>query len=422
MAGVLRQVDAKQLPALLRDPVDAETLAKAAEIVANVRNRGEEALRLYARQFNELAPGGRLVLGTDEMLAAYESIPQKHQDLLKRVADRIETFALAQHDCLSELTMPLPGGQAGHYVAPVERAGCYAPGGGFPLPSSMLMTVVTARAAGVKHVVAASPNAATITVAAAYVAGADLLLSAGGAHAIAAMAYGTMEEIRSDVIVGPGSRWVTAAKQLVSGRVGIDMLAGPSELVVLADDTADPRVVASDLIAQAEHGYDSLPVLVTTDEKLIERTNNELAKQLEGLPTRETAEASLSKGYAVLAESMEEARHVSDEIAPEHLELICENASELARKLKHYGGLFIGSGSAEVLGDYGAGPNHTLPTGGTARFTGGLSVYHFLRTRTWMRMEDLEKGKGLVEDARELARLENLEGHARSAERRLPSD
>jgi phosphoribosyl-ATP pyrophosphohydrolase/phosphoribosyl-AMP cyclohydrolase/histidinol dehydrogenase len=220
------------------------------------------------------------------------------------------------------------------------------------------------------------------------------------------------------VVVGPGNRWVTAAKQIVSGRVGIDMLAGPSELVVLADADADPILVASDLLAQAEHDPEALPVLVTTTTNLADAVEEELAVQLADLPTREAAATALGRGFAVVAGCLEEAIEVCDRLAPEHLQVMTRSPDTVARRLRHWGGIFIGAASAEVLGDYGAGPNHTLPTGGVARYSGGLSVLDFLRVRTFLEITDLEEARELVDDAVSLARLEGLEAHARSAERR----
>ncbi len=217
-------------------------------------------------------------------------------------------------------------------------------------------------------------------------------------------------------MVGPGNRWVTAAKKVVAGDVGIDMLAGPSELVILADTTADPGVVAADLLAQAEHDPEALPVLVTTDPALADAVDTELARQLAELPTRDIAGAALGNGFAVIADSLAEALAVCDRIAPEHLQILTHDAEEVARRAKHYGGLFIGAGSAEVFGDYGIGPNHTLPTGGVARFKGGLSVFDFLRIRTWLRMKDGPDAAAAAQDAAALARLEGLEAHARAAE------
>jgi phosphoribosyl-ATP pyrophosphohydrolase/phosphoribosyl-AMP cyclohydrolase/histidinol dehydrogenase len=282
------------------------------------------------------------------------------------------------------------------------------------------MTAVTARVAGVREVIVASPRPTPITLAAAHEAGADALLVVGGAQAIAALAFGAGPVPAVDVIVGPGNRFVTAAKQLVAGRVGIDMLAGPSELVVLADDTADPGTVAADLLGQAEHDPDARPLLVTWSRALIEAVRAALADQLATLPTAGTARAALARGGAVLCQDAAEALTVCDRLAPEHLEVLTATPEAHARALRHYGGLFIGTSAAEVLGDYGVGPNHVLPTGRTARFTGGLSVADFLRVRTWLRLEPGAALDAVVDDAVALARLEGLEGHARSALRRRP--
>ncbi len=250
------------------------------------------------------------------------------------------------------------------------------------------MTAVTARVAGVDNVIVASPRPALVTLAAAAVAGADAVLAVGGAHAIAALAYGIDGFDPCDVVVGPGNRWVTAAKQVVSGRVGIDMLAGPSELVVLADETVDPATVAADLLAQAEHDPDALPVLVTTSETLAKAVEAEIENQLTGLPTREVAEVALAGGFITVVPDLESAIAVCDQLAPEHLQVMTKESEKVAATLDHWGGLFIGSGSAEVFGDYGSGPNHTLPTGGVARYRGGLSVLDFLRVRTWLEIDD----------------------------------
>lgn len=401
------------------NPVDKATLAAAQTIVDDVRARGEVGLRHYAEKFGEVGVGAPLVVGRAALKAAFTALPADDQAMLLRTADRIRAFADAQRASIREVTVPIPGGEAGQSVSPVDVAGCYAPGGRFPLPSSVLMTAITARAAGVSRVFVASPRPAAITLAAAHVAGADALLPVGGAQAIAAMAYGVAGVVpRCDTVVGPGSRWVTAAKKLVSGHVAIDMLAGPSELVVYADADANPAIVAADLLAQAEHDTDALPVLVTPSRALVDAVNAELDRQLAVLPTRSTAEVAVAAGFAVVVNSEDQAVDVLNELAPEHLELLCGDATLLAPRLRHYGGLFIGEGAAEVLGDYGAGPNHTLPTSGTARFTGGLSVFHFLRIRTWMRIDDRAESQELVRDAIRLARHEGLEGHARSAEMR----
>lgn len=411
----------RQRPAELRlaevQPVDAPTLDQARQIVEDVRDRGVAGLRHWAQKFDGVTSDQPLVLDRDRLAKARGQIEDADCSLLERVCDQITTFARAQRDALTDATVQVPGGRAGHQVVPVARAGCYAPGGRYPLPSSVLMTVATARAAGVEEVYVASPRPTSVTQVAALVAGADGLLVTGGAQAIAAMAYGVGIP-PADVICGPGNRWVTAAKQIVSGRVGIDLLAGPSELLVIADVDADPEVVAADLIAQAEHDVDAVPWLITPSSDLADAVDAALARQLADLPTADTARVSLtSNGGAVIVANLEEAVSVANEIAPEHLELLGDRARGLADQLAHYGGLFVGSGSAEVFGDYGVGPNHTLPTGRTARYTGGLSVFTFLRVRTFLELDT--PSAETVADSVRLARLEGLEGHARSALQRL---
>ena len=397
---------------------DPNTLATAAEIVNDVRQRGEEAVREHAERLGDLQPGQPLVIPRHELDRQLAKLPSTQQELLQRVADRIGNFARMQRGCLKEGSLVENGITAGHHVSPVQRAGCYAPGGRFPLPSSVLMTAVTAKAAGVEQVWVASPRPSAAPLAAAAVAGADGLLGVGGAQAIAALAYGAGAVPACDLVVGPGNVFVTAAKRLVAGDVGIDFLAGPSELVVLADEQAEPALVAADLLAQAEHDDDALPVLVTTHQPLIEAVNEELERQLDDLPTADTARNALKNGYAVLCPGMQEARDVCNDLAPEHLALHVVNPEITSTGLTNYGGLFLGQGAAEVLGDYGAGPNHVLPTGGAARYTGGLSVLTFLRVRTWMQCQGLRPSTALAQDAADLARLEGLEAHARSAERR----
>jgi phosphoribosyl-ATP pyrophosphohydrolase/phosphoribosyl-AMP cyclohydrolase/histidinol dehydrogenase len=278
------------------------------------------------------------------------------------------------------------------------------------------MTAVTARAAGVDRVVVASPGAPDAVLAAAAIAGADEFLAAGGAHAIAALAYGVDGLDRVDVIAGPGNSFVTAAKKIVSGDVGIDMLAGPSELLVIADQTADAGTVAADLLAQAEHDVEASAMLVTTDPRLADAVDAEIDRQLANLDTRDTAAPALANGFICVVRSLEEAAQVASAMAPEHLELLTERPREVAAMVRHAGAVFLGSRSAEVMGDYGAGPNHTLPTAGAARFEAGLSVMHFLRLRTWLELDRTDDQ--LLEDTVRLARIEGLSGHAAAAERR----
>ena len=402
-------------------PVDDATREAAEAIVDEVRRDGDRGLRACIARFEKREPEA-LLLQASELRRAFDGLSNEVQGVLTRTGERIRHFAEAQRASIAPMKVAVEGGFAGHTLAPVERAACYAPGGRYPLPSSVLMTACTARAAGVSEVWVVTPSNDPIMLAAAHVAGADGVVYAGGAHSIAAVAFGTETIPSADVIVGPGNRWVTAAKQQVSGMVGIDMLAGPSELVVLASPDADPALIAADLIAQAEHDEDAIPTLVTWCATLAKSVDSALSSQLEVLSTADVAkEAFRRNGKAIVVSTPEEAVRAVNALAPEHLELLGESAERLADRLDHYGGLFIGAGSAEVLGDYGIGPNHVLPTGGTARYTGGLSVLTFLRMRTWMKLDPASPSSQALEDTIALARLEGLEGHARSAEARRNS-
>ena len=397
-------------PRILRD---------ASEIVDAVRERGLVAVRKYAERFGEAQPETPLVFGRREIADALDALDGESRGVLERVAGRIRSFAEAQRAMYKDVVKPTPGGEGGHTIEPVLTAGCYAPGGRYPLPSSVLMTAVTARAAGVERVVVASPRPTPQMLAASAIAGADEYLCVGGAHAIAALAYGFDGFSPVDVIVGPGNAWVTAAKQLVMGRVGIDMLAGPSELLVIADDTADAVVIAADLLAQAEHDADASAMLVTTSSALADAVDAEIAAQIRSLSTEETARLGIANGFCCVVASIDEAIAVADDISPEHLEVCTRDAETVAARVRHAGGVFIGERSAEVFGDYGFGPNHTLPTGGTARHMAGLSVAHFLRLRTWLRIDDPAGAEAAAEDAVALARMEGLSGHEASATARM---
>jgi phosphoribosyl-ATP pyrophosphohydrolase/phosphoribosyl-AMP cyclohydrolase/histidinol dehydrogenase len=394
-----------------RSPVSTKILNQAAEIVETVRAEGESALRRYSEGFGDIAEGQTIVLGRADLLEAVEGLDGQTRDLLEQVANRVRRFATAQLGSLTSLDVAVEGGRAGHSLHPVRRVGAYAPGGRHPLPSSVLMTVIPARVAGVEEVWVASPRPTPVTMAAAGIAGADGLLAIGGAQAIAALGFGTVSPA-CDMVVGPGNAWVTAAKKHLYGEIGIDGLAGPSEIVVIADKEADPALVAADLLAQAEHDPTAQPILITTDPVLLDMVQLELGRQLTDLPTAAVARSALSRGFAVAVDSIEDAVSISEHLAPEHLALHVADPDELSKDLTAYGSLFIGDASAEALADYGVGPNHVLPTGGGARFQSGLSVFTFLRTPTWLRVDD---AGATATDAALLARLEGLEAHARAA-------
>jgi phosphoribosyl-ATP pyrophosphohydrolase/phosphoribosyl-AMP cyclohydrolase/histidinol dehydrogenase len=403
-----------ELTSRTRRPVDDATLAAAARIVEDVRERGEVGLREHAERLGDLEPGAPLVIERRVLDAHLAALPADERALLERVAERIRRFAEAQRACLLPLNLCIEGGRAGHRWLPAATAGAYAPGGRYPLPSSVLMTVIPAHVAGVETVWVASPRPTPVTLAAAALAGAHGLLAVGGAQAIGALAFGTVTPA-ADIVVGPGNRWVTAAKKHLVGENGIDGLAGPSELAVIAEHAASARLDAADLLAQAEHDVDAMPILVTTSAALVDAVERELELQLEDLPTSATAVAALeANGVALLVRDLEEAVAVTDRLAPEHLELHVVDARALAERVRCYGGLFIGARTAEVFGDYGAGPNHVLPTGGGGRFAAGLSVATFLRAATWLETEEPER---IAPDSAHLARLEGLVAHARATRR-----
>lgn len=416
MSGAnLRRVTPETVARLVRNPVDPAALAIAGVIVEHIRVGGFDAAIAEGTRLGDLPAGGQAVYSAAECGAALATLPREEQALLARTASRIQQFAKTQREALGNATLPVPGGNAGHEAVAVETAGCYAPGGRFPLPSSVLMTAVTARAAGVATVWVASPRPTPVTLAAAAVAGADGLLALGGAQAVALMAFGGGPVPACDVVVGPGNAYVTAAKFLVSAHTGIDMLAGPSELVVVADSSADPAVVAMDLLAQAEHDPDAVPVLVSLNDKIADRVDRALATALQSLSTASTASRALANGFSVVVDTEAEAATVCNQLAPEHLQLSLANPEALRPLLHQYGALFLGAGACEVLGDYGIGPNHVLPTGGTARHRGGLSVFNFLRIRTWLRIDDVPAADAVLADAEALAELEGLAAHAGAA-------
>ena len=415
MSGFLRPVMADQLLRQRRLAVDLETRQQSGAIVEDVRERGEVALREHAERLGDCCAADAIRFDRSQLDRALADLAEDDRLVLERTADRIRSFAEAQLACLLPLDTEVPGGRAGHRWLPVESVGAYAPGGRHPLPSSVLMTVIPARIAGVSNVVVASPKPTSVTLAAAALAGADGLLAVGGAQAIAALAFGTLAA-PVDVIVGPGNRWVTAAKQHLVGEVGIDGLAGPSELMVLADDSADAGMVAADLLAQAEHDADAVPILVTTSARLVESVEHELSRQLASLPTAATALAAFcSNGVVALVDDLAQGVSVANRLAPEHLEICVRDEEVVQDRLTAYGSLFVGGQTAEVFGDYGAGPNHVLPTGGGSRFQAGLSVMTYLRPLTFLNVQD---PRLIQQDAARLARMEGLEGHARSAQRR----
>ena len=402
----------------ITDSLDAKTYATVESMIEQIRESGESAIRQYAEKFDSLHPDDPLIIEAEQLTQSLARLDRNVVELLQRTRDRIEQFAQSQRRSVHDLETQIPGGRAGHRWFPLATAGCYAPGGRYPLPSSVLMTAVTARVAGVENVIVASPNPGDVTLAAAAIAGADKVLRIGGAQAIATLAFGLHDDIPTcDVIVGPGNRFVTAAKSIVSRFTKIDTLAGPSELVVATAGDADPSYVAADLLAQAEHDPDARPILITTCSQFPGQVMDELNLQLENLPTARIAEQALGAGGYLVASDLEQVLRLCRRIAPEHLSVQGSKFESLSNRFEMGAALFIGSQTAEVFGDYGAGPNHTLPTGGAARSQSGLSVFDFLRFQTFLELDPRQNK--LTADAAALGRLEGLEAHARSAERRV---
>ncbi|MBP9846920.1 MAG: histidinol dehydrogenase [Saprospiraceae bacterium] len=418
---MLNIITSVNIPSRGKQVYDEDTLIKVRGMLNDIEQTGLSEIRRLGELFGDLASAQEIIVPKSILKEAFDGLSEADRGAMLRISDRIRKFSVAQKESLYSLSIQIPGGTVGHDIIPVQTAGCYAPGGRFPLPSSVFMTVIPAKVAGVKNVIVASPNPTQHTLAAAYIAEADAFVRVGGVQAIGGMAYGLFGYPAANVIVGPGNRWVTASKQIISGQIGIDMLAGPSELMIVADEYADARTISADLLAQAEHDPEALPVLICTSQTVIDQANSALKKDLESLPAanREIARQSLKNGYAVLVKDIDEAARIANAHAPEHLELLIEDAKTHSSKFTECGGLFIGSSAAEVIGDYGAGPNHTLPTGGTAKHKGGLSVFNFLRVRTWINIDDNIAASGLYTDAGILGRIEGLEGHARSAERRV---
>ncbi|MHC5066657.1 MAG: histidinol dehydrogenase [Planctomycetota bacterium] len=398
-----------------RSSISPDVLAATAEIIARTEAEGEAALRSLGEEHDGLGADDPMVIEAPDLARALEDLDAGQRALLERSAEHIRRFASAQRDSLQELNLPIAGGRAGHRIAPIQRVGCYVPAGRHPLPSSLLMTVCTAKVAGVPEVWVASPKPSPLMLATAALAGADSVLALGGAQAMSALALGIGPVPACDMICGPGNAWVTAAKQLLAGRVSIDMLAGPSELLIIADDSADPRLVAADLIAQAEHDPLARPYLLSDDPALIQSVRSQLEKQLQSLPTADVARSALLSGSAISVADMQEALALADRIAPEHLQLMTLHPEALGAQVQNYGSLFLGSAAGEVLADYGAGPNHVLPTEARAMQRGGLSVFDFIRINTWMQLEAGSELRALARDAAALASLEGLPGHARAA-------
>lgn len=394
------------------------------EIIDNVRSKGDAALVEYTNRFDRMSVSdfSELVLGPERLQAALEGLPEDQREALKTAADRIRSYHERQLSTSWNYRED-DGTMLGQKVTPMDRVGIYVPGGKAAYPSSVLMNAVPAHVAGVEEIIMVVPTpdgvVNELVLAAAAVAGVSKVFAIGGAQAIAALAYGTQTVPRVDKIVGPGNIFVATAKRAVFGAVGIDMIAGPSEILVICDGDTNPDWVAMDLFSQAEHDEQAQPILISPSAEFIDKVEVSIAKLLPTLERKDIVTESLTnRALLIEAKDMEEAAAISNRVAPEHLELSVEDPESVLPLIKHAGAIFMGRYTAEALGDYCAGPNHVLPTSGTARFSSPLGVYDFQK-RSSLIMFSAEGSSEMAKVASVLARGEGLTAHARSAEYRI---
>jgi len=418
-------MNVRYLKRAARTPATGEetTQQAVAAMLREIEIGGEATARAYAERFDKWT--GEIVVTPEEIAAAERSLPPIVKGDIRFSHDQVRRFAEAQRDSMTELAVELsPGLIAGQRLVPVGVAGCYVPGGRFAHIASAIMSVTTARAAGVERVIACSPSHKgrgihPAILFALQICGADTILTLGGVQAIAALAFGLFTQRPADIIVGPGNKYVAEAKRLLFGRVGIDVFAGPTEILVIADKSADPELVASDLVGQAEHGVESPAILVTTSQSLAESVLERVPRMAALLPPGNAAvEAWRDCGEVVLVEGREEAARVSDDYAPEHLEVHAADLDWWLARLRNYGSLFLGEETTVAFGDKTSGPNHILPTKKAARYSGGLSVGKFLKVLTWQRMTR-EATREIAQVTARLSRMEGMEAHARTADDRL---
>jgi len=401
--------------------------AKTQEIVLNmlndIRANGEEAVKKYAEQLDKWT--GEFIVTQEEIDKAAGQLTEQTKKDIHFAYEQVYEFAVKQRDSMVEFETELhPGVIAGQRLIPVNCAGCYVPGGRFAHAASALMSIATAKAAGVPFVVACSPShhGGGIHPSILYamsVAKPDVILTLGGVQAIAAMTFGLFTDKPADIIVGPGNKFVAEAKRILFGEVGIDVFAGPSEILVIADETADPEIVAYDLVGQAEHGYDSPAVLITTSEEMANKVMELMPKVIEDLPEPEVTRASWADyGEVILVSDREEAARVSDEYASEHLEIHAADLDWWLKTLTNYGSLFLGEETTVAYGDKTSGPNHILPTKKAARYSGGLSAGKFIKTLTYQRLTK-EANRKIGPVSARISRLEGMEGHARTSDIRM---
>ncbi len=405
------------------DASDTHEIVKT--ILADIETGGDAKALEYAAKFDRYE--GNVILTKDDIAAAADQVPDRLKDDIRFAADNVRRFAEAQRATLIDTQIEVvPGLIAGQKTIPVNAAGCYVPGGRYSHIASAIMTVTTAKVAGCNHIVACSPprpdtgiNPAIVY--AANLCGADTIMAMGGVQGVAAMTYGLFGLPKANILVGPGNQFVAEAKRILFGQVGIDMIAGPTDSLILADATADPEIVAADLVGQAEHGYNSPVWLVTDTRELAEKVMELVPGLIEDLPEVNRDNATKAwRDYAevILCADREEMAATSDRYAPEHLTVQAQDLDWWLERLTCYGSLFLGEETTVAFGDKASGTNHVLPTSGAASYTGGLSVHKFMKIVTWQRATR-EGSRPVAEATARISRLEGMEGHARTADVRL---
>lgn len=403
------------------DTTQKEVAERVGVIIEDIRQNGDDAVRRYAEQFDNWSPDSYR-LSDEEIAEIMATLEPQVIDDIKFVQAQVRTFAQAQRDSLVDLEVEtLPGVLLGQKHVPVQAAGAYIPGGKYPLTASAHMTIITAKVAGVPRVVACTPpirgKIPAATIAAMKLAGADEIYVLGGIQAVAAMAIGTETIKPVNMIAGPGNAYVAEAKRQLFGEVGIDLFAGPTEILIVADETADPFFTAVDLLSQAEHGPESPAILVTTSTRVAEEVLDWIERLLPDMPTRDYAEPAWRDwGQIIVADDLNEAYRIADEFASEHVQIFTANPREALTRMHDYGALFLGENTCVSYGDKVIGTNHVLPTLGAARYTGGLWVGKYLRTVTYQEVIDDSSSAALGEVCGRAARVEFFEGHARSGD------
>lgn len=402
---------------------DEETQAVVSSMLKDIRENGEEVVRKYAEKFDDYS--GDLVVTEQHLDQASSNLAISVKEDIDFAYKQVHQFALKQRQCMTEFEEELfPGVFSGHRLVPVKVAGCYVPGGRFTHVASAIMGPATARAAGVPSLVVCSPpyRGTSIPDAMLYalsLSRPEAILALGGVQAVATMAFGLFTGNPADILIGPGNKYVSEAKRILYGEVGIDVFAGPTEILIIADESADPRIVAIDLVGQTEHGFDSPAVLVSISRDLAEAVMEEVPRAISRLAVQEVAEKSWQDyGEVLLVSSREEAVQESDAFAPEHLEVHAEDLDWWLANLSNYGSLFLGEETTVAFGDKTSGPNHILPTKKAARYTGGLSVGKFIKTLTYQRMTR-EANRSIGPVTARISRLEGMEAHAITADARL---